>query len=345
MLTHSRSRIFGQALFLGLCMTAASTALAQESTSAPQLALGRFHPSQAGDRMFGVQSPYVAGHVTPHAALLFDYAYNPLVVRTEDGESLGSIVKNQMFLHLNASLALWNRVQVNVDAPLALVQSGDSPNVDGRAFASPSGVSFGDLRLGARVRILGDYYDAFQLGIGGYVWIPTGGGDYVTDGSVRGLPQLIAGGRVGRSVYTVAVGPELRTAQSYFGAVEQGSMVTGGLGYGYLLGADEQIQLGVEASFSTVFADPTAYNTNAEVLASGRFRFAKSFEAAIGAGPGLSSGVGTPQVRVIGMLAYSPAVDKPIDTDGDGILDPQDACRLEPGPSSADPKKTRLSAR
>ncbi len=328
-----------QAAIAGLLMSCASVAAGQESTGTPKLALGRFHPSPAGDRMFGVQSPYVTGHLKPYAALLLDYAYNPLVLRSGNGENLGSIVKNQMFLHVNASLSLWNRVQVNVNAPLALVQSGDSPSIDGRTFTSPSGGAFGDLRLGARVRLLGGYYDAFQLGIGTYLWIPTGGGDFVTDGTVRALPQIIAGGRVGKSVYSVALGPELRSSQRYFDAVKQGPMMTGGIGYGYLLGADEQIQVGLEASFSTVFTDPASYNTNAELMASGRYRFLKSFEAAFGVGPGVSLGVGTPQVRLMGMLAYSPAVERAVDSDRDGILDPRDACKLEPGLYNADPKK------
>src|SRR4051794_33669966 len=37
------------------------------------LALDRFNPAPAGDRMFGVQSPYVAGDLTPHVMLLVDY--------------------------------------------------------------------------------------------------------------------------------------------------------------------------------------------------------------------------------------------------------------------------------
>ncbi|MBK9262614.1 MAG: OmpA family protein [Polyangiaceae bacterium] len=315
------------------------TAAAQESTDAPKLALQRFHPSQAGDRLFGVQSPYVAGHVTAHAVLMFDYAHNPLVVRTADGESLGSIVDNQMFAHVNASFALWNRLQVNVNLPLALVQTGENPAVDGRTFASPSGFALGDVRLGARLRIIGNYYDAFQLGIGGYMWVPSGGGNFVTDGVVRGLPQLIIGGRIGRSMYTAAVGPELRPAQNLYGAVDQGAMISGGLGYAMFFGEEENIQIGAEGSFSTVLSGPTAYNTNAELLFSGRFRFAKVLEAGIGAGPGLTGGVGTPDVRVVALFGYSPPVEKDVDTDGDGIFDKQDACRLEPGPSNADKSK------
>jgi len=323
-------------------MTIASTGAAQQSTDTPNFALQRFHPSQAGDRFFGVQSPYVAGHLTAHAALLFDYAHNPLVLRGASDEAIGAIVSHQMFLHVNASFALWNRVQLNVNLPFALVQSGANPTLDdGRTFTSPKGFALGDFRLGARVRLIGEYDDAFQLGIGGYAWFPSGGGNFVTDGRVRGLPQLIVGGRVGRSMYTVSAGPELRPTQNLFGAVDQGAMITGGLGYAMFLGANEQVQIGAEATFSTVLGKTNIYNTNAELLFSGRFRFLKILEAGVGAGPGIIPGVGTPDVRVVAMLAYSPQVARKtdIDTDHDGIFDPQDKCPLVPGVASTDPAK------
>ena len=339
MRTNSTSRQLQAGAVAAFLLTVASTGAAQQSTDTPKLALGRFHPSQAGDRLFGVQSPFVAGHVVAHAVLMADYAHNPLVVRKSDGDPIGSIVANQMFLHVNASFALWNRVQINVNLPLALLQSGTNPENDGRTFTSPAGFAIGDVRVGGRVRIIGNYYDAFQLGIGGYAWIPTGTGNFVTDDAVRGLPQLIVGGRIGPHMYTLAAGPELRPKQNLFGAVEQGAMITGGLGYGFFIGADEQIQLGAEGTFSTVLGDPTQYNTNAELLFSGRFRFAKVLEAGVGAGPGLTGGVGTPDVRVVALLSYSPPVPKGIDSDGDGIFDAQDKCPTVPGVPSSDPAK------
>ena len=59
------------------------------------LALDRFDPAPAGDRMFGVPSPYAAGEMTPHLMLLADYAHNPLVLHSEPADTdRGSVVKN-----------------------------------------------------------------------------------------------------------------------------------------------------------------------------------------------------------------------------------------------------------
>src|SRR5690349_16871851 len=108
MRTSTRFRKLVCAAALGAIACAAAPASAQQQAQNDQLALGRFYPSAAGDRFFGVQSPYVNGELTPHAMLLFDYAHNPLVLRTtKDSATIGPVVANQLFLHVNGSLALF----------------------------------------------------------------------------------------------------------------------------------------------------------------------------------------------------------------------------------------------
>ena len=331
----------------GMAAAAGSTeALAQEQNP---LALNRFHPAPAGDRMFGVQSPFVAGEATPHLMLLLDYAHNPLVLRRQaDSSDIGSVVENQLFLHANATFALFNRLAINLDLPIALAQSGDTPTPTGttEVFTSPEGAQIGDLRIGLRLRLLGEYDDAFQLALGGYVWVPTGNseqGSYVSDGKVRGLPQLIVGGRGEKFVWSAAVGPELRGTQTY-AQVEQGTSLQGGAGFGVLLGEERHLQVGIETSISTVLGNPSRRNTNAELLLGGRYRVAGPVEIGLGVGPGLTSGIGTPDFRGVAMIAFSPEQKKeapppPADRDKDTILDAQDACPDVPGVASDDAKK------
>src|SRR5260221_5468768 len=100
------------------CCAAAIASLlwASAGAHAQGLALDRFDPAPAGDRMFGVPSPFVAGALTPHIGVLMDYAHNPLVLRrAPDGTRARSVVSSQLFVHLNASLALWNLVLINID--------------------------------------------------------------------------------------------------------------------------------------------------------------------------------------------------------------------------------------
>lgn len=324
-----------------LLWLAATPAQAQEG-----FALERFHPAPASDRMFGVQSPFVAGHLKPHAYILFDYAHNPLVLRRDDGSSIGSVVENQLFIHVNASFSLWDRVQLNLDIPAALAQSGDSPQPKGYApFQSPGSAQFGDLRIGLRARVYGDYFDGLQLALGGYLWVPTGSdsaGSYVSDGSVRALPQVIAGGRGERYVWSAAIGPEIRPSVNY-GNVAQGTSLQGGAGFGVLLGEERKLQVGPELTIGTVLESANRRTTNAELLLGARYRFMENFEAGLGVGPGLTSGLGTPDFRGVLMAAFSPEPKKeappPTDRDKDTIFDNEDACPDQKGERDKDPKK------
>jgi OOP family OmpA-OmpF porin len=329
-----------------------SAALAQDAPTSPALALDRFNPAPAGDRMLGVQSPYVAGDLTPHFSILADYAHNPLVLKaTGSNANLGAVVSDQLFMHLNATLAIKHRLLVNLELPIALLQAGASPSGGGLSFTSPSSAEVGDLRAGLRVRLLGDYWDPLQLAIGGYVWFPTGSsanGSFVGEGSVRGLPQVIVGGRVGeRIVWAFDIGPDLRGSHVFGGAsgVPQGTMVRFDGGLGFLLDDARTFQIGpeIQASFQVQNRNdiPVERTTNLEVMLGARYRVMHDFEAGIGVGPGITSGIGTPDLRLVGMVSYSPEMKKeapPRDTDGDGILDPQDACVTLKGPANPDPK-------
>jgi OOP family OmpA-OmpF porin len=327
---------FSGILFVALVL-ALSTASVRVSAQAQSLTLDRFDPAPAGDRMFGVQSPYVAGELTPHVMLIGDYGHNPLVLRTVgSNQSLGSVVSNQLFLHANGSLALWNRLNLNVDMPLAIYQNGDSPNV-GAPLTSPPSVEAGDLRLGARVRLFGEIFDPFQLAIGGYVWVPTGPTpSYVGTGSAHGLPELIVGGRADRFIWSAAGGPDIQSA-SDFNGVTQGTMVDWGGGVGLLLLDNRHLQIGAEASGAVTVNHPSKRNTNAELLGDLRYRIVDDVEIGVGAGPGLTTGIGTPDFRAVAMLAYTPEPKQ--DRDRDRIIDSEDACPDVAGPRSEDPKK------
>lgn len=342
-----RSRILGWWMLGASCATLGVSSTAQ----AQALALERFYPSAAGDRMFGVPSPFVAGKLTPHAGIVLDYAHNPFVLRQEgSSENIGAVVGHQMFLHLNASMAFWHRVNVNLDLPFALLQKGDNPRPSGGpTFLSPSSAQLSDLRLGARVHLYGEYFDPLQIAIGGYLWVPTGNSDagsFVSDGKVRGMPQVIVGGRTDRIVWSAALGPELRRAQM-LANVAQGATFQVGAGFGYLVDEARHLQVGLEATGSTVLSDPDRKNTNMEVHIASRYRIAGPMELGLALGPGLTGGIGTPDFRGIFSVMYSPeqAPEKPhtkpapADRDGDSVLDLDDACIDVPGEKNSDPKK------
>ncbi|MFT3773860.1 MAG: OmpA family protein [Minicystis sp.] len=290
--------------------------------------------------MFGVESPYTAGDATPHVSMLFDYGHNPYTLRHGPGlTDPGAVVSDQLFLHLNASMAIMNRVTLNFSVPAAVSQSGSDPT-DGRTvYASPHESAFGDVRIGVRVTLFGKYDDPFQLAVSGYMWLPTGAENlYVTDGKVRGMPSLVMGGRTSSIVWSFASGVEFRPTQEVNG-IQQGMQLHAGAGLGFLF-ANGNAQIGPEVKMQMVLKHVDLKTTNAELLLNARYRLFDDFELGLGAGPGLTSGFGTPDVRIIGMLGFSPkSKGVTADRDGDGVADAEDQCPDQAAPREANPAK------
>lgn len=346
---------------LGLVATlGASSALAQDANGKTEvqnnIALDQFDPSPAGDQFFGLPSPYAHGRVDPRAYVAVDYADQPL--RIQGSGANNAIVASQMFLHVAASLALFDRGLLSVSLPIAVMQSGDSLTVGTSTVAAPTSASLGDLRIGARVRIVGEDEGVAQFGVGAYVYAPTGAldgnGSYTGDGSTRVAPQLLFGGRYRYSpalsfVYTALGGLSIRSSKNP-------TSVVYGAGVAALL-AKDTLQVGPEfyastpimpGAFSLVEGEKIALNedTNAELLLGARWRFYEGLTIGAAGGPGLSKAIGTPAFRFTGMIAWAPVAkssavidENTDDSDKDGITDATDACPYAAGAANPNAKK------
>ena len=335
-------------------LLAAATATVDASAQEGGFALNKFEPAPAGDVFFGVPAPFVDGHLDVRAYAMFDFANQPIRIEAQDA----AVVASQGFLRLDVSLAVWDRILASVDAPLAVVLDGDDPGIAGTTFSTLDSPQMGDVRVGLRGRLYGENRGPFQLGLGSYLFLPSGSQEHYTgEGAVRGQLQALLGGRAGNGVgfvYNIAAGTELRGSDSPH-------TITFGGGVGLLL-LDEVLQFGVELYGATpVGAEPyllaslpTATQadaaTNMEVLASAKLRLLDGLTFGAAAGPGLVSSIGTPNFRAVGMLGWTPLYtanapgeepDKPGagDSDDDGIADDIDACPNVKGQPSADPEQ------
>jgi OOP family OmpA-OmpF porin len=344
--SESRKWLFGAALVL------ASLASSVSAHAEAGLALDRFQPAPAGDRFFGVQGGDPGGHLLPRLMLLGDYAYKPMVLyRGDSNDELGTVVKNQLFLHVAAGIALWDRLWLFANMPLALINSGDS--VDG-APPAPSGVAAGDLRLGARVRLLGENRSLAMLALSAYVYVPTGNKDkYTGANEVHGMPALVLSGENDNIAYAVNAGVDVRkkTSNTGTGVTDFGSDLSFGAAFAWLL-ADRMLQIGPEIYGNTLMVGEQKFSkdtTNLEAILGARLRIT-DLVVGLGAGPGISRGLGSPEVRVVASVAYAPIPAPPpppprpvrrppADRDKDGIPDRVDACPDEPGVRSSDPAK------
>jgi hypothetical protein len=336
---------------LGLSLAGTPAAFAAGGT-ATGIALDQFDPAQAGDAFFGVPSPFARGSWIPRGTIMFDYASQPLKLTRESSGVSSMIVGRQGFFDLNASLTIQDRLLVSVLMPFAVSQTGDSPSVGGAELASPTVAQVGDLRLGLRVRILGDDDEAFQLGVGANLYVPTApSGGFAGEGATRVEPQLLAGGRFKAGitwVYTAFGGFMVRPSHNP-------TMIVYGAGFAASLW-DDRLQIGPEFYGATPIQGSTYAlsqtvtlpvtkdtSTNAELLIGAKVRIFKDLVVGWAAGPGLTNAIGTPAARFVGTLGWAPGLPRvyhgPGDADGDGIPDAIDACPYAFGPKSDDPRK------
>jgi outer membrane protein OmpA-like peptidoglycan-associated protein len=332
--------LFGAAL-LGVSL-ASRAAHAQETLGG--YALEQLDPAPAGDDFFAVPAPTANGHLVPRGYLMFDYAADPLTLGT--GEA---VVSSQGFLRVDGSLALFDRLLLSLDVPVALVQSGDQPSVSGITLASPDGVEMSDVRFGVRARLFGQYRDPFQLGLGASVFFPTGGTDtFAGEGTARMHPEVSLGGRYGgeHAFFWGAAGGMMMRGP------DNPHTITYSGGVGVAL-ADDLVDLTAEVFAATQLgSDPPlsspritvqlASATSAELLAGAKLRVLEGFVVGVAAGPGIADGVGTPTARVIGMVGWAPVPERDRsdeDDDGDGVLNGRDACVDQKGVTDDDPRK------
>jgi len=322
--------------------TLAVQAAAQSSSEG--FALNRFDPSERGSDWFSTESLDLRGHNRTAIGLVGDWSYKPLVLYNADGDELTAIVKHQLFAHLGFSQIMWNRVRLGASLPVAVLVSGE----DGAGVTSKDATTIGDLRVGGDVRLMGEYGGAITTALGLHLHLPTGSQDSFTgDGKVRIVPQFTAAGELGDLAYSSHLGLNIRTQNQNFANEPFGSELLFGGAIGMRL-MNDKLLLGPELYGSTVVSDSgdgffKQKTTPFEVIAGGHYSVDENWRIGLGVGPGLTHGFGTPKVRVLASIEWVASAEAapppPPDTDGDGILDEQDACPMVKGVVSEDPKK------
>lgn len=357
----TRPRYGGRSMRSSSVAAVASTAVlmtlagASRGQSTGGFSLDRFEPAPAGDAFFGVPSPDAPGHLAPRAHLMVDYAHRPI---HSSGENAVDLVSSQAFLRLDASLALWDRLLLSIDAPLAVAQGGDDPGIPGVEFTELTAPELGDLRLGARLRVLGRDAGPLQLGIGGYLFLPTGSpAQYTGDAEARGAFHASLGGRVGSARSTLGFLWNASGGVELGGGPNRPQQLTFGGAAGLLLGGD-LLQLGAEVYGAAPLGDELLLSStpvraedagvNAELLLGAKLRVLGGLTFGAAVGPGLTNAIGTPSVRAVGMVGWAPLPEPAQeraapstaavgDRDDDGINDNIDACPDVKGDPSPDP--------
>ncbi|MGC4117499.1 MAG: thrombospondin type 3 repeat-containing protein [Myxococcales bacterium] len=292
-------------------------------------------PTYAGDRFFASPDATVDGHLVPSVKLTLDYSYGALrLVDRSTGQVAagGMLLKDQLYLNLDASLTLFNRVEVAVGLPFAVYQSGESLLSGSKNVGS----AMSDFRVGARVAFVGKPRETWSLGASADLWIPTGSvQDFSSDPDARGHIRLIASGLIQEMVpWSVSLGGMIR-AHHDVGLQKVGSALTYSAAAGALL-LDKKLQVGPELFGSVT---PVSGRAPLEAMLGARYCIS-SFTFGAGIGAGLTDAPGTAQFRAMANIEWTLGrVCGEPDADGDGIVDAKDACPTEKGIASDDPAK------
>jgi len=287
-----RRRTAGGAIAALLAMLPIAGARAQEVDAQ------RFRPSVDGVRFLVVEDPSPSIRAPWGFGLIANYADDPLVFRSDD-EDLDEIgILEAVFTSDLVGFYRLGSIRLGVDAPIHWYTEG---------YEIDAPVHFGDIRLSGRFdadALLGEF---LPLDLAAWVDVtaPTGAGKaYVGDARFDTSLGLAASREIGNLVAAANVG--FRTGHgTSVGSLDLAPAFPWRFGAAFLV---------TDGAWVSAEVDGEAWLRNGghrganpvEVLASGRLRAAVDLFLTLGAGAGLSQGLGAPDYRVLAGLSWSP---------------------------------------
>jgi OmpA-OmpF porin, OOP family len=306
------------------------------AAAAQGFALNILDAADRGSEWFATESLDLRGHGRLSLGLTGDWAYRPLVASRRDGQRPRAIVRNQLFVQPGLSVVLWERLRLALDVPLLLFTDGS---------ATEEGVSVGDVRLGAMIRLFGRHGGVITGAFGVHVALPTGNRDaYLSDGGVRFLPYLALAGDYAGFVYALKLGAATRFEARDVLSTHMGHYAYFALSLGVRM-FDRRLVLGPELFGFTVTTEQELWKRRAtplEALLGLHYSFDNGLRLGAGIGFGLTTGLGAPEQRGLLSLEWNTPLPAPppvaaADRDGDGVIDSRDICPDRPGDNSDNP--------
>ena len=308
----------------------------------PRHAVDRYEPAERGSDWFASDSLDLRGNARPNVGATLAYSYRSIVVRDARDNVVAAPLKNLAVAHVGGTVVLLERLRFGLSLPLQVFADGAASSVQGQALPAPSrDQGFGDLRLGADVRLFGEYRDPITMAAGAQITLPTGQqSQWISDGSdgshVR--PHVLLAGEA-RDVFVWAAQLSIgyrELSQTSASLGPYGSDVSGSASLGVRL--KRTIVIGPEIYASTLLDNTFAKaSTSAEALLGIHWLNADQFRVGAGIGRGFTSAFGSPAVRFFASAEWAPPAGP--DSDGDEILDDRDACPRLFGRRRSDPKK------
>ena len=296
-----------------------------------------FRPAPGVTNYLTVEGANVAPPMSISPSLWLNFGRNPAVtVDDKTGAIKEKIVESMTTANLMATFGLFDRLEIGIDIPLNFT-TGELVEADNK-----DGFGQGDVRLLPKVRILGARDESgLGLAFAMPVTLPTGSDKRgMSAATVTVNPKGIVEGRLHRYFRLGGnFGYRWAPSNETLDPPDQGKIVVTGteIGNSFTYGAAAGVHPGTESLeliaelFGAAPAEDVQGGENSKPIeADGALRYyaASGVAATIGAGTGIVSSLGTPDIRVFAAIAWEPPPSK--DSDGDGLFDDVDRCPDDP---------------
>ncbi len=298
----------------------------------------RYQPSPHPGDYLNLQRAYVPEHLAWGVALQTSYAANTMVFRSPGtGRTYtDALVTGKLSLHILASLALFDYVDVAIAFPFYPMQSGSKNAFLDQAFgdavhrADIQAGGWGDLRIAPKVRFVHPNWTRgiFSAAVDLSFTAPTGKrGALMSEGGLAFMPRVVFDFDARILNVALNVGFKVRSARQLAWLDVGHEFWLGAAISGYLYRVNLEALAEVEAATAL---DSFFSASNANYL-EGRLGLRYTLDMGLhflaGGGFGLQNGYGTPSWRFLAGLGFSPrALGGVRDRDKDGINDGDDGC-------------------
>ncbi len=306
----------------------------------------RFEMAPSVEDGLVVRDPDVLRHMgwSVNATLGFTNTILRVVPDLDTDEGI-DVVGPRLSAYLDFAMGFRERFEVNVSLPFALAQSTESGVAAGFMLNEAGSAAIGDARVGGSVLLYGRKTGP-QLGLAAGLALPLGSETSFTgDGGLGGELLATAGYAAPRYRVIANGGVRFRPEADYVTS-DQGTEMIARAGV-VVPFAKDRLQTSLELDLLARTSGSDAYDEMGSpilALLGARYRFASGVRAGAGIGMGLTEAPGSPAVRTLVTVGYSPepkperrrpVPPPPLDADNDGIADSLDKCpRLPEDPDA-----------